>query len=325
MPINKVLITFKDWEREFQDAAAAHGFSGTIICSDDEAEMLREIADADAVVIGSFNAELLAAAGNLQLVHACSGGVNGLLFPELVASDVPMVCLKPAFGTVGGEHAIAAMLGVARKFDYTPVSLPMTQWDDGYDAVAKPFDLEGSTVGIVGLGTMGTAVAQRARALGMRVLGLTRTQRTAEAADATYTADQRAAFLGQCDFVVIAVPVTPATEGMIDAAFLGEMKSSAYLIDCSGRSVLFDYPALVEAITGQTIAGASLQPSGASAELRCPPAGDPFWERPNVIVTPCRGTSVQTNDKARNLIFDNFRRLDSGEPLLGLVDKAAGY
>ena len=112
---------------------------------------------------------------------------------------------------------------------------------------------------------------------------------------------------------------------MIDAAFLGEMQSSAYLIDCSGRSVLFDYPALVEAITGQSIAGASLQPGGASAELCCPPASDPFWERPNVIVTPCRGTSVQTNDKARNLIFDNFRRLDSGDPLLGLVDKVAGY
>ena len=162
-----------------------------------------------------------------------------------------------------------------------------------------------------------------AKQIGMTVFQ--RVARHAEAADATYTADQRAAFLGQCDFVVIAVPVTPATEGMIDAAFLGEMKSSAYLIDCSGRSVLFDYPALVEAITGQTIAGASLQPSGASAELRCPPADDPFWERPNVIVTPCRGTSVQTNDKARNLIFDNFRRLDSGEPLLGLVDKVAGY
>lgn len=79
------------------------------------------------------------------------------------------------------------------------------------------------------------------------------------------------------------------------------------------------------AITGRSIAGASLQPGGASAELRCPPASDPFWERPNVIVTPCRGTSVKTNDKARNLIFDNYRRLDSGEQLLGLVDKVAGY
>jgi phosphoglycerate dehydrogenase-like enzyme len=121
------------------------------------------------------------------------------------------------------------------------------------------------------------------------------------------------------------VAVTTATEGMIDAAFIEEMKSSAYLIDCSGRSVLFDYPALVAAITGQTIAGALLQPGGASAELRCPPAGDLFWERPNIIVTPCRGTSVQANDKARNLILDNFRRIDTGEPLLRLVDKVAGY
>ena len=325
MPIRKVVVTFTGWEREFQEAAAKNGFSGSILCCSDHSEIIGELADADAVVIGDFNAQMLTAGKNLQLIHACSGGVNSMLFSELVASDVPMVCLKPVFGTVGAEHAIAAMLRFTRKFDHPPAAVPMTQWDGGYDDVAQPFDLEGCTVGIVGMGTMGSAVAQRARAMGMRVLGLTRTPRKDDVADGLYTADQQAIFLGACDFVVIAVPVTPATEGIVDTAFLQQMKSSAYLIDSSGRSVLFDYGALVAAISEDTIAGVALQPGGASDELGVPPVGDPFWLRPNVFVTPCRGTSVQTSARARDLILDNLRRADAGEPLLGLVDKVAGY
>ena len=325
MSIRKVVVTFSGWEREFQEAATNSGFSGALVCPSNPAEIVVEIADADAVIVGDFNAEMLAAATDLQLIYAFSGGVNGMLFPELVASAVPMVCLKPIFGTVAAEHAIAAMLRFTRRFDHPPASAPMTQWDLGYDEVALPFDLEGCTVGIVGLGTMGSAIAQRARAMGMRVLGLTRTPRQNDIADGFYTNDRRASFLGACDFVVIAVPVTPATEGIIDAAFLQEMKSSAYLIDSSGRTVLFDFAALVSAIGAQTIAGVALQPGGAKEGVGIPPAEDPFWRRPNVYVTTCRGTSMQTNHKALELVMENLRRLDAGEPLLGLADKMAGY
>jgi len=265
MALQKILIGFTGWEARLQAAAEKNGFNGTICCTDDADEQLRSVADANVLVPGALNAELLAAARKLAFIQAFSGGVEGILFPELVASEVPLACVKPLFATVAGEHALGAMLAFAHRFHHVPDALPMTQWDDGYDEVAGPFDLEGGTVGIVGVGNMGLGIATRARALGMRVLGLARTKRDVPAVDRLYTRAQQDAFLSACDFVVIAVPLTEATAGMVDATFLLQMKPTAYLIDSSGRPRIFDYPALVEAVHSGAIAGASLQPGGVSA------------------------------------------------------------
>jgi len=160
----------------------------------------------------------------------------------------------------------------------------------------------------------------------MRVLGLARTARTQPPyIDQLYTPPQRGDLLAQADYAVLAVPVTPATRGMVDASFLGQMKKTAYLIDCSGRPALFNYPDLVAAIEGGRLAGVALQPGGLTEAMGAPPADAPFWQRPEVVVAPCRGTSVQNTQKAIALFFDNLRRFEAGQPLLGLVDKEAGY
>ena len=326
--VNKVVITFNAWEQKIREAAAAHGFDRLdLVFSEDQSAIVAEVADAQVALVGLFDSEILKAGENLRWIHACSGGINGMLFDELVQSDVPLTCLKPCFGTAGAEHVLAAMLGFTRRFHHPAQTTPMTQWDDGYDEVADPVDLQGSTVGIIGMGNMGQAIAQRAQCMGMRVLGLVRTQREAAPAgvDGLFTAAQRSEMLGQCDFVVIAVPLTEATTGMVDATFLAEMKSSAFLIDCSGRPPLLNYDALKSAIATGTIAGVSLQPGGADARIGTPSPDDGFWTQPNVVVTSCRGTSRETNDKAVDLFFENLRRLQVGKSLLGLVDKRAGY
>ena len=324
--IQKILVTFETWEQEFIQAATHNGYSGNLVFSEDESIIQREITTADVVVIGHFNAKMLRAGKPLCFIQTCSGGVNDMLFPELVESPVPIACLKPVFNTVGGEHALATMLYFARRFHYRPQSSPMTQWDNGYDELACPIDLEGNTVGIIGMGNMGQGVAKRARCFGMRVLGMSRTGHHAADADAIYTIDQRAEFLSACDFVVIAVPQTADTKHLINSSFLELMKSTAYLIDCSGRPAIFDYPALERAISDNSIAGVALQPGGGVSQTMGTPAPhSAFWIHPNVLVSSCRGTSVDTNEKARNLLFENVRRYETGEPLLGLVDKQTGY
>ena len=326
-PVRKILTTFTAWEGQFRQAAADQGFDKIeMVFADSKADILAQIGDADVAQVGLFNQAILRAGGKLRWIHVVSGGVNNMLFPELVESEIPLTCLKPIFGTVGAEHALAMMLTFSRRLNYPTNSTPMTQWDGGYDEAADPVDLEGATVGIIGLGNMGLALTGRAQTLGMRVLGLARSPRQKPPyLDRLFTPDERGQLLAQSDYVVIAVPLTGETHGMVNAGFLEEMKSSAYLIDCSGRPPLFDYAALVHAIEEGRIAGVALQPSGVSEELGTPPPDAVFWKNPNVIVSSCRSTSVGTTQKAVNLFFDNLKRFDAGEELVGLVDKRAGY
>jgi phosphoglycerate dehydrogenase-like enzyme len=326
-PVRKIITTFTAFEDSIRRAAKEKGFGHIdLTFADAEADILAQIGDADVAQVGLFTPAILNAGTQLRWVHAFSGGVNNMLFAEWVASPIPMTCIKPVFGTVGAEHALAMMLFFARRLNYLPRSAPMTQWDGGYDEAADPVDLDGASVAIVGLGTMGLALAERARFLGMRVLGLARTPRSKPARiDQLFTRNQRAEMLGQADYVVVAVPMTEATRGMVDRDFLAQMQPSAFLIDCSGRAPIFDYPALADAIEKDRIAGVALQPGGASEELGTPVAEAPFWRNPKVVVSPCRGTSRQTTRKGMDLFFENLRRFEVGEELLGLVDKAAGY
>ena len=326
-PVRKIITTFTASAEPIRRTAAEKGFGHIELAfADEQAEILALIGDADVAQVGLFTPAIFKAGVRLRWVHAFSGGVNHMLFDEWVASPIPMSCIKPVFGTAGAEHALAMMLHFARRLHYLPHSAPMTQWDGGYDGEADPVDLDGATVGIVGLGTMGLALADRAQLLGMRVWGLVRTPRAKPASvDGLFTPEQRAEVLGQADFVVLAVPITAATEGTVNDEFLRQMQSSAFLIDCSGRPPLFVYPDLVEAVERERIAGVALQPGGVDQTLGTPPVDAPFWRNPKVVVSPCRGTSRQTTQKGVDLFFENLRRFEAGEPLFGLVDKAAGY
>jgi phosphoglycerate dehydrogenase-like enzyme len=255
-----------------------------------------------------------------------SGGVEGLLFPEFVESPALLTCLKPIFGAPGAEHALAAMLMFTRRFHRNVAPSPMTQHDNGYDEQFQPVDLDGRTVGILGLGSMGRTLAEKASCLGMRVLALTRTSRSVpDCVEQSFQPGDLSGLVACCDFVVVAVPVTAQTRGMIDDSVLRCMKSDGVLIDCSGRPSLFDYHALERAIMEGWIAGVCLQPGGASPDQYIPARDAAFWQRENVVVSPCRGTSAETERKALDLFFDNLDRFESGQPLLGLVDKQAGY
>ena len=325
--IRKVVVTLSGWKERISNCAGSRGFESLdIVARDDRQEMLAEAREADALIVGALDAQILDFARQVKWIHAIAGGVGPYLFPELVRSPVLFSCCKPCFGIVGAEYALGAMLLFSRRFHAAMGSPPLSQWQEAQDEVLSPFELSGKTLGIIGLGHMGRALAQRASCLGMSVLGTAR--RTRAAADhvkQTFAFEDRFALLEQSDFVAIAVPLTSETEGFFGEPELHSMKGTAYLIDCSGRPPLFDYRALETALRSGGIAGACLQPSGQQPGVAMPPSDSTFWELDNVVVTPCRGTSREQEDECIELFFSNLVRFQTGQPLEGVVDKEAGY
>ncbi len=326
--LSKVVVTWSGLKgsisQRFEQDAGLRGVE--LFIGDDRNEILRQLEDAEVAFVAPFDAEMLGAAKQLRWVHAHVGGVESYLFPEMVASPVPFTCIKSTFATVGREFSIAAMLLFSRRLNHVIGTEALSVEVESRDHELHPEDLAGRTVGVLGLGNMGRAIAQGAGSMGMRVLALARTPRsTPEQVDQLYTVENIDDFLAQCDYVVAALPVTDQTRGSINEVFLRQMKPSAYLIDCSGRLALYDFAALVSAIEEDWIAGVCLQPAGPAGSLHIPAPSSPFWKRPNVVVSPCRGTSIEQDETCLELFFDNLNRYRTGQPLRDLVDKQAGY
>ncbi len=328
VPLSKVVVTWSGLEDQirerFRKDPALRGLE--LFIGDNRSEILAELADAEVAFVAPFDAEMLGAARQLRWVHAHVGGVESYLFPEMVASPIPFTCIKSTFATVGREFAIAAMLLFSRRLNHVIGTEALSVEVQSRDHELHPEDLAGRTVGVLGMGNMGKAIAQGATSMGMRVLALARTPRpTPQQVDHLYTIENIDRFLPQCDYVVTALPVTAQTRGWIDQALLGKMKRTAYLIDCSGRLALYDFGALVRAVEDERIAGICLQPSGPAGSPDIPAPSSPFWQRPNVVVSPCRGTSIEQDEICLELFFDNLNRYRTGQPLRDLVDKHAGY
>jgi phosphoglycerate dehydrogenase-like enzyme len=287
---------------------------------------MRELADSDAVMAAVWDAELLSASRCLGWVPAVSGDIESYLFPEFVVSPVPFTCAKPTFGVPGAESALAAMLMVTRRNHLSDGHLKTEHWTRARDDDLLPENLAGKTVGILGMGHIGQALALRAAALGIRVLSATSTPREPmDGVQRSYTIEQMDEFLEQLDFIVVAVPSTPHTSAMMGEAVFRAMKQTEWVIDISERIPIFDYPALVQGIEQSWIAGICTQPSGHDTSLGMPPQGSDFWQRDNVYLSPCRGTSREQLSAGLDLFFDNLRAFESGGALRGLVDKQAGY
>ena len=324
--VDKILITWEEWRDRILERAAVEECDGIeIVVAADRKTILKEVADAQVLQVGALDPEILARGNRLQWIHAMVGGAGHYLFPELVESPIPLTCSKPCFGTAGAEHALAAMLLFSRRIHHLRRP-PMTQWDPGRDGELQPFDLAGKTVGIIGLGYMGRTIARVCSSLGMRVLGTARRpRRRVDSVDELFSADRLPELLSASDFVVLAVPLTGETRSFMGRSQLRTMKPSAYLIDSSGRPPLFDYAALERALEEGWIAGVCVQPSGRHPDVRMPAANSRFWKRPQMVVTPCRGTSREQEDAVLDLFFRNLKRFRQGRPLEGLVDKRAGY
>jgi phosphoglycerate dehydrogenase-like enzyme len=291
---------------------------------------------------------------HLRWVHSGSAGVASLLHPELVESDVVLTNSAGIYAEPMAETVLGMILHFARGLDLAMRAQQRREWGashfDAGDSGVR--EIAGATLGIIGYGGIGRAVAQRAHALGMRVLAM-RAGRTPDAAmraddsgtgdDSdgavdTGTADTAVVtsaadvvvitggdalerVLRASDFLVVAVPSTPRTRGMIGARELALLPTGAVLINVA-RGDVVDEHALAEALAARRLRGAGLDVFTAEPL----PAESPLWQLDNVLITPhVSAVSPRYWERQLALLLDNLRRYQAGEPLRNVVDKRAGY
>jgi phosphoglycerate dehydrogenase-like enzyme len=255
----------------------------------------------------------------IRWVHSLSAGLDGVLFPALAESPVPLTNARGAFSEALGEFAIGAILFFAKDFRRMVRNQMAGCWEE-FDTV----EIRGQTVGIVGYGDLGRAVAWRAHALGLKVLALRRRPEFARGdphVDQIFSLDRLHEVLARSDYVVAAVPFTPESRGLIGKAEFEAMKPSAVLINI-GRGPVVDERALVDALAGKRIRGAALD----VFDVEPLPAGHPFYKLENVLLSPhCADHTPDWKERTMRLFLENFERFRRGEPLANLVNKQLGY
>jgi phosphoglycerate dehydrogenase-like enzyme len=250
--------------------------------------------------------------------------VGGSLYPEMLASDVLFTNSAGTHGPPMAEHALALMLHFARALDVAEAGRRARRWEREriVGAPSPARELAGAVVGIVGYGGVGRALGVRAHALGMRVWAVRRRlrERPPEVERLFGPADLPEALAGS-DYVVLTVPHTPETDGLIGAAEIARMKKDAVLINLARGSIV-DEAALAEALRRRAIRGAGLD----VYRTEPLPATSPLWDLDNVCLSPhVGGASPHFWERETELILENTRRYLAGVPLLNLVDKRAGY
>jgi phosphoglycerate dehydrogenase-like enzyme len=268
------------------------------------------------VLAGALRPDELAAAARLRWVHSWAAGVDGMLFPELIAHPVVLTSSKGNGAVPLAEHALLLMLMLSRDAPRWAAAQEQRAWDR-----YRHGELAGSTCGILGLGNVGSALATRAGALGMRVIGLRRSAAPVAGVERVYSPSELVEFMAASDFVVVTAALTPQTRGMIGTAELRAMRPSAFCV-CVSRGGIIDDTALLTALHEGWIAGAGLD----AHTVEPLPPDSPFWSAPNTIITPHNGATTEaTQRRGVDIFVDNLGRLRRGLPLRNVVDKSAGY
>jgi phosphoglycerate dehydrogenase-like enzyme len=306
-------------------ASLADAVPGVRVCSPatrEEAEALLPGAD---VVLGfAVRPHNLARARRLRWIHCTAASVTHVLFPELVESDVIVTNARGLHADAMAEHTIAVLLAFTRKLHRARDAQRESTW--AQDALWREppaiGSLAGSTLGLVGMGKVGSAIATRARAMGMRVLAVRRhPAEPPEPAHEQWPAERLDDLLAAADWLVIAAPHTPATTRLIAGRELARMRPGARLVNL-GRGAIVDEAALVDALRSGRLAGAALD----VFEEEPLPAASPLWALSEVLVTPhTSGLGPRYWERVVAQFTDNLRRYVAGEPLVNLVDKRAGY
>jgi phosphoglycerate dehydrogenase-like enzyme len=255
---------------------------------------------------------------DVRWVHSRSAGLDSTLFPELVASPVPLTNGSGVFSQSLGEFALAAILYFAKDFRRMLRNQIAGLWEQ-FDVE----EIDGQTVGIVGYGDIGRAVAKRVRPMGMKVLATKRhpPQAADPLIDQFYKPEALSEMLAACDYVVVCLPLTTETHHMISDAQFAAMKPTAVIINV-GRGPVIDQAAMVRALTAKRIKGAGLD----VFEHEPLPAGDAMYRLENVLLSPhCADHTAEWLNQAMRFFLEQYRRFANGEPLENVVDKNLGY
>ena len=318
MPV-KVLVTH-DMDKADLDKIRSVSDSVEVETARNMAEALDKAPGAEVIRPGRWSDELWKAAAGLKWVQSGGAGVERFLTADFIASPIVLTNARGIYAVPIADHVIAFVLHFSRVFNMLLRKQIGHAWADWGEC--EPDELVGKTLGIVGLGGIGTEVAKRAKAFDMRVIATRRRPKLpSDHADEVRGADELPWLLRESDYVALCAALTPGTRHLIGEEQLKLMKPTAHLINI-GRGGLIDEQALIAALKEQHIAGAGLD----VFEMEPLPADSPLWDMPNVLITPhTAGSSPRSHARLMDLFCENLRRHVAGKPLLNVVDKAEGY
>ncbi|HSG16299.1 MAG TPA: D-2-hydroxyacid dehydrogenase [Anaerolineae bacterium] len=275
-------------------------------------------------------------APNLRWVQTHWAGIDQLAGEEIWHSDIQITTASGIHAPNMGQYVMAQILAWANRVPGWLAQQRRGQWPKQRWTKFVPDDLRGRTMGILGYGSIGREVARLAKAFGLTVLASKRDAREIRdngytlpgagdpfgaMADRIYPAAAVRSMVAECDYIVITLPLTPATRALVDETLLREMKPEAFLVNV-GRGAIVDESALIKALKKGWIAGAGLD----VFETEPLPDKSPLWSMDNVILSPhVSGFTNYYDDRAIDLFNENLGRYLAGAPLLNLVDRPSGY
>ena len=279
--------------------------------------LAQHLPQADVLVVSMLWKNGLAAlAGKLQFIQSISAGTDQYDKAMLHQRGIRLASAAGVNAEAVAEHAMALMLALARRLPEARDNQNAKRWRGMISEIgAREDQLTGKVLLIVGMGRIGSRLARLAKAFDMRVIATKRDPSTATTgadADAVYGHDRLGEVLGQADVVVLACPLTPDTENLIDAAALAAMKPTAHLINVA-RGRVVDESALIDALQQRRIAAAGLDVTREEPL----PASSPLWAMPQVLITPhSAGETQGYEDAVIDILLDNLQRLWRGETVL---------
>ena len=307
----------REWARRLR--AARPEYDVALPETDEEARA--EIADADAA-FGVVPPDALAVADGLRWIQSpAAGPAAGYYYPELVAHPVEVCNPRGVYNDHIGQHVLMYTLALARGLPYYMDAQRERRWDTR--ARKKGYvDLKTATALVVGVGGIGQEIARLCNAFGMRVIGVDPRWEYDPPDVERRPPDELDAVLPDADFVLVATPHTPETDGMWHRARFQRMKRSAYFVNI-GRGLTTRLDDLVAALDAEEIAGCALD----VFEIEPLPSDHRLWTMENVILTPhiAVADAEDIGERTVELFLDNARRLSAGEPLRNVVDKTMWF
>jgi phosphoglycerate dehydrogenase-like enzyme len=285
----------------------------------------RLLPEADAAFTPFVDRDIFPSALRLRWVQSPAAGVGSLMFPELLASPVVITSGRGIRARSMAEHVLGVTIALARKLPVAMRAQIEHRWAqealEGADVDVRT--LHGQRMGIVGIGAIGLELVKVAAPFGFRISAIRRRagEPRPEGVEDVWPPDRLHDLLAQSDVVVLAAPHTPETRRLIDQAALDRIKRGALLVNIA-RGKLIDDAAVIAALRDGRLGGAALDVFSEEPLA----AGSPYWDMPNVIVTPHTSGAMQDYWTPLVALFsDNLRRFERGETLRNVVDKMAGY
>lgn len=311
-----VVHVFHDHAGRIGERLRAAGLPWEVVAWSDPARFRAEIGDVEVLLTEAPPRDAWAGASRLRLIQTMGAGTDGVLpAPELPAG-VAITSARGVFATEVAEHVILMMLALQRNLPAHVTRQASRAW--------RPFasgTLAGRTVSILGLGEIGGRAAALCAALGMRVLGVCRRPRPVAHVDEVSGPERLPEVLGAADHVVVALPLTAATRGLVGREALAALRPGAFVIHV-GRGGVIDERALLDGLGTGHIGGAALD---VFEEEPLPPE-HPLWAAPNTLITPhVAGHGLRYVERVGEVLRANVERLLAGEELIHRVDRESGY